>query len=593
MSARRHEPVEIVTIGGGMTASVLASQILPDTSVRMVSLEQGPAQWTYPDFAHNHDSLRYNNRFAMMQDLSRTSWTWRPNADAPTLPFRQYGSFHPGQGLGGSMVHWTALTWRFLPDHFRFRSVNVERYGADRIPEEMDARDWPVTYEELEPYYDKVEYDIGVSGLAGNLGGRIVEGGNPFEGPRRRPYPNPPLAPMAFGELFTEASRDLGLHPFPTPAGILSRGWTDPYGNTRAGCLYCGFCTRYGCEVGAKASPLTTWLPPALATGRYEVRTRCRALEIETADDGRATGVRYVDARGTEHFQPAEIVVCAAFTLENVRMLLLSRGGAHPDGIGNDRGMVGRNYTYQLDQAPAKGLWEGRKFNFYMGNGCTNAQVWDFNADNFDHSDVDFVGGARIQCEGGQREPISSSDQLLDGLLNDGARQWGAAWKAELGRSWDSVGHLEIEGESPAYHGNFMDLDPTYKDEWGLPMLRITFDWRENERNLYRYVAARCGEIVQAMGADRTDVTEELAPYRIDEYQSTHPNGGAIMGFSPGDSVTNSYGQVWDTPNVFVTGAALFPQNPGANPTGTVGALAMRTAEAIRDRYLAAPGELL
>jgi len=589
-AVRQHDPVDIVTIGGGMTAAVFAAKILPTTSLEMVSIEQGPAQWTYPDFAHNHDTLRYNNRYAMMQDVSRSTWTWRPDARSPSLPFRQLGSFHPGQGLGGAMVHWTGLTWRFLPDDFNYRSINEERYGRDRFPEEMTVQDWPIDYEDLEPYYDALEYEMGVSGRAGNIDGRILPGGNPFEGPRSRPYPNPPLAQGPFDELYMSACTDLGLHPFPTPAGILSRGWTDPYGNVRAGCLYCGFCTRYGCEVGAKTSPLTTWLPPALATGRYEVRTLSRVLGIETADDGRATGVRYVDSRGEEHFQPAEIVVCSAFTLENVRNLLLSRSPAHPDGIGNDRGQVGRNYTYQVNQAPVRGLFEGRRFNMFMGNGCTNAQIHDFNADNFDHSDLDFFGGARIQSEGGQREPISSVGGLLGGFTD---RQWGAEWKAMLSRSWDSVGELSFEGDSPAYAGNFLDLDPNYTDEWGLPLLRLTFDWRDNERAMYRFLAERCAEIMRAMGPSQMEVTDELGPYRIDDYQSTHPNGGAIMGTDPGNSVTNSYGQVWDTPNVFVTGAALYPQNPGANPTGTVGALALRTSEAIRDRYFRAPGELL
>ena len=587
---KTHDPVDIVTVGGGMTASMIAARVLPETSLHMVSIEQGPAQWTYPDFAHNHDSLRFNNRYALMQDINRSTWTWRPNTGAPALPMRQFGSFNPGQGLGGAMVHWTGLTWRFLPDDFNYRSVNEERYGAERIPDEMTSQDWPIDYDDLEPYYDSFEYDIGVSGQAGNLAGRILPGGNPFEGPRDRPYPNPPLERTAFGELFMDGARDLGLHPFPTPAGILSQGWTDPYGNVRAGCLYCGFCTRYGCEVGAKSSPVTTWLPPALDTGRYEVRTDSVVLGIETADDGRATGLRYVDGRGREHFQPADVVICSAFTLENVRHLLLAGGRAHPDGIGNNRGMVGRNYTYQINQTPVRGLWQGRKFNLFTGNGCTNAQIHDYNADNFDHSDLDFLGGARIQPEAGQREPLSSVDGLLEGFTD---RQWGAAWKEMLRESWDSVGELSYEGDSPAYEGNFLDLDPTYRDQWDRPMLRLTFDFRDNERNMHRFLADRCEEIARAMGADEVQVERELGDYRIDEYQSTHPTGGAIMGTDPGNSVTTSYGQVWDCPNVFVTGAALFPQNPGANPTGTVGALALRTAEALRDRYFDAPGELI
>ncbi|MFW2514592.1 GMC family oxidoreductase [Demequina sp. SO4-13] len=585
-----HDKVDIVSIGGGMTASIIAAFTLPGTSMRMVSLEQGDARWTYPDFQHNHDSLKHSNRYALMQDLSRVSWTWRPDSNSAALPMRQYGSFNPGSGVGGSMVHWTALTWRFMPTDFRYRTHHEDRYGADRIPEEMTVRDWPVSYEDMEQYYDALEWDIGVSGQAGNLGGRILPGGNPFEGPRQRPYPNPPLAQSSFGEKFWGATEKLDLHPFPTPAGILSRGWTDPFGNTRAGCLYCGFCTRYGCEVGAKSSPLTTWLPVALDTGRYEVRTRSVVLGIETDSDGMATGLRYINEDGEEHFQPADVVIASAYTLENIRNLLLSRSDAHPDGVGNDRGMVGTNYTYQLLQQPATGLWEGQRFNFYMGNGCTIPQIFDYNGDNFDHSGLNFIGGGRMYPSAGQREPVGTA-QTIAGPFTE--RRWGSEWKRTLATHWDSIGGVGIEGESPAYRGNFCDLDPRFTDHWGRPLLRITFDWRDNERNNYRFLANRAEEIIREMGPDRMQVDKELAPYRYDVYQSTHATGGVTMGRDPGESVTNSYGQVWDTPNVFVTGAALFPQNAGANPTGTVGALAYRTAEAIRNRYFEAPRRLL
>lgn len=587
---REHPPVEIVTIGGGMTASIIASRFLPGTSSRMVSIEQGAAQWTYPDFAHNHDSLRYSARFAMMQDLNRSTWTWRPEQGAPALPMRQYGSFHPGQGLGGSMVHWSAQLWRFLPTDFRYRSHYVERYGEDFLPENMTIQDWPLDYEDLEPYYDAFEYDIGASGRTGNLAGTILAGGNPFEAPRQRPFPNPPLAVNAFADLFADATTELGLSPFPQPSGILSRGWTDPFGHVRSGCLYCGFCTRFGCEVGAKSTPQTTWLPVALETGRYEVRTRCHVTRIETGADGLATGVTYVDARGEEHFQPAEVVISSSFTLENVRNLLLARSDAHPGGIGNDRGQLGRNYTYQLFASPVTGLWEDRRFNFYMGNTSTINVVYDYNGDVFDRSGLDFVGGSQIFSQPCEREPVTSVGSVMEPFAE---RQWGADWKNLVSRSWDGVGTLNLQGESPAYSDNFLDLDDRYTDAWGQPLLRITFDWQDNERRLYRFLADRCEEIMKAMNPDRMAVTRDLGDYRIDEYQSTHPTGGAIMGSSPGDSVTNSYGQVWDTPNVFVTGAALYPQNPGANPSGTAGALAYRTADALRERYFDAPGELL
>ncbi|GAA4431311.1 GMC family oxidoreductase [Georgenia halophila] len=588
--AHQHDPVDVVTIGGGFTAAIIAARILPETSLKMVSIEQGASQWTYPDFAHNHDSLRYSRRYAMMQDLAKSTWSWRPNADMPSLPYRQFGSFHPGQGLGGSIVHWSAQLWRFMPTDFNYRSHYEEKYGADIIPDGMTIQDWPVDYDEMEPYYDAFEYDIGASGLAGNLGGQIMPGGNPYEGPRSRPFPNPPLAVNAYADRFSEAAAELGHRPFPQPSGILSRGWTDPFGNVRSGCLYCGFCTRFGCEVGAKTSPQTTYLPVALETGRYEVRTRSHVTRIELADDGRATGVTYVDSRGEEHFQPAEVVISCSFTLENVRNLFLARNDAHPEGVGNDRGQLGRNYTYQLFTSPTRGLWEDEKFNFYMGNTSTIDIIYEYNGDNFDHSDLGFVGGSQIFSQPCEREPVTSMDGLVEPFVD---RQWGADWKRMVGQSWDGVGTLNLQGESPAHEQNFLDLDPRYTDAWGQPLLRITFDWTENEKKTYRFLAARCEEIMRAMGPDRMSVEPELGDYRIDQYQSTHPTGGAIMGADPGNSVTNSYGQVWDTPNVFVTGASLFPQNPGANPSGTVAALAYRTADALKDRYFRAPGQLL
>jgi gluconate 2-dehydrogenase alpha chain len=152
---------------------------------------------------------------------------------------------------------------------------------------------------------------------------------------------------------------------------------------------------------------------------------------------------------------------------------------------------------------------------------------------------------------------------------------------------------IGIQGESLPYEDQFLDLDPNYRDRHGQPLLRITYDFHDNDRALYRYMAQRCAEIMRALGPTRMRVTDELEPYQIFQYQSTHNTGGAIMGVDPGSSVTNKYGQVWDTPNVFVTGAALYPQNPGFNPTGTLLALAYHTAEAIKTRYFRDPGQLL
>jgi gluconate 2-dehydrogenase alpha chain len=243
--------------------------------------------------------------------------------------------------------------------------------------------------------------------------------------------------------------------------------------------------------------------------------------------------------------------------------------------------------------------------------------IEDFNADNFDHSELDFIGGASITCGAGEREPISSAHNQMAtggggapsseeepprehlplaselGSLIGGAMQWGSAWKENLRRNWDSSTTIGIQGESLPYLDQFLDLDPTYKDAMGLPLLRITYEFHENDRRLYAYLAAKCIEIMERMNPTHIRRTPELEPYNIYTYQSTHNTGGAIMGSAPDHSVTNKYGQVWDAPNVFVTGAALFPQNPGMNPTGTVIALAYQTADALKRRYFRNPGELL
>ncbi|QPC81737.1 GMC family oxidoreductase [Phototrophicus methaneseepsis] len=621
MATQKH--VDVVTVGAGWTAGILAQQFTA-ANMDVISIEAGPQRWATEDFEHNHDSLRYTLRKAMMFDLNRETWTWRPNPNKPSLPIRQFGSFHPGQGIGGAGIHWAAQTWRFYPSDFNYRTHHIERYGEEKLPEGNMIQDWPLDYADLEPYYTQSEYDIGISGQVGNLGGTIIEGGNPFEGPHQRPYPLPPLVRSKAADMFSAASREMGYHPFPQPAAILSEAYRDISGRERSGCIYCGFCTRFGCEVDAKASANASHIPLALETGRYHIRTNCKVIRVESNKDGLATGVTYIDqTTGEEHFQPADIVILSAYTLSNVRLLLLSSSDSHPNGLGNDQDRVGKNYTYQLIGGPVTGLFKGQRFNSYMGNSCLQDLIHDFNADNFDHSDLDFIGGASISCGGGEKEPVTSTlnmpvfDMEKDGSAGDedgdgnqGTRprppiasevgslagagtQWGQAWKDNLRENWDSVTGIGIQGESLPYTDQFLDLDPTYTDNMGQPLLRLTYDFHDNDYKLYRYIAQRCKEIMDVMNPDHVVTTTELSPYNVHSYQSTHCTGGAIMGDSPENSVTNRYGQVWDTPNLFVTGAALYPQNPGMNPTGTLLALAYWQADAIKNQYLREPNHLI
>lgn len=586
--AQQNKKVDVVTVGAGLVAGIMAYQ-LTAAGLEVVSLEQGPFLTTESDFSHNHDELRYNQRRELMVDLSRETWTWRPGPKDTALPMRQYGAFNPHQGVGGAAVHWATQHWRFFPSDFEYRSHHIQRYGEAKLPEGNRIRDWGITWDEIEPYYDKVDYDIGVSGKAGNLQGQQIDGGNIFEGPRAREYPLPVLAKSIVADKFTAATKELGYHPFPQPSAILSEPYPDLAGNTRGSCFYCGFCTRYGCEVAAKGNSLVVHMPAALATGKYEIRTNAYVYKIETDSAGKATGVHYIDSAGRSQFQEADIVVVSAFQLMNVRLLLLSRSDAHASGIGNDRGLVGTNYTYQLGGGGSNGLFAGERLNQFMGNGAMGALIHDFNADNFDHSDLDFIGGGSISGGGGERNPVAS----VGGIPTESGKTWGAEWKEALRTNWDSYAGVGIQGESLPYDDQYCDLDPTYRDRFGFPLLRITFDWHENDYNLIRYLSPKMREIVEKMGATNIRTTEELTPFSIAPYQSTHNTGGAIMGTDPGNSVVNKYGQVWDTPNVFVVGASQFPQNPGMNPTGTVAALAYLAGDGIVNKYVNDPGNII
>jgi gluconate 2-dehydrogenase alpha chain len=584
-----HKKVDVVTVGAGWTAAIMAWK-LASAGMNVVSIEAGPARFADPQYEHDHDSLRYSVRKEMMWDISSETWVWRPNPKAVALPYRKFGSFHPGRGIGGSAAHWSGMLWRFYETDFKYRSHHVERYGEGRLPEGVRVQDWPITYGELEPYYSAFETDIGASGIAGNVNGKIKPGGNPFEPPRSIPYPLPPLAVTIPSQTFASVTAGLGYHPFPQPAGITSEAYHDPLGNYRSGCLYCGFCTRYGCEVDAKASPITTHLPAAMRTKRYEIRTYAKVRRINLNSDGVATGVTYTDSSGREHIQPAEMVILSGYTFSNVRLMLLSKNDKHPGGLGNDKDMVGKNYTYQLWETPVKGIFENHHFNLFAGNTSTINVIHDFYGDNFDHGPLDFIGGASVFSAPGEREPVTSVDDLP---LSDKDPKWGKAWKEELRRHWDAYVPITMQGESLPYEDQFLDLDDTYKDANGDPLLRLTFDWHDNDKKVYKFIAQKAAEIMRAMGPDQMNVDDSLGSYTIAKYQSTHATGGAIMGSDPGNSVTNKFGQVWDTPNVFVTGAALYPQNPGANPTGTLGPLAYMAADAIVEQYVKHPGRLL
>ena len=306
---------DVVIIGLGWTGSILAHE-LTEAGLDVVAIERGPWRNTATDFAPNYaqDELRYRIRHELFLQPDQTTFTFRNKMHQDALPIRSWGAFMPPNGVGGGGVHWNAETWRFLPSDFVLRTHLTQRYGAKFLPPDMTIQDWGVTYEELEPYYDRFEYLCGTSGTAGNLNGQIQPGGNPFEGPRSRPYPTPAQEQPFSHALFGKAAAELGYKPFPQPSGNLSQAYTNPLNVRMGSCSYCGFCEWFGCGNYSKASPQTTLLPVLVRKSNFEARDLCEVTRINTDSTGkRATGVTFVDSSGNEYEQPADLVILTRF----------------------------------------------------------------------------------------------------------------------------------------------------------------------------------------------------------------------------------------------------------------------------------------
>ena len=580
--------VDVVIVGGGWAGLLIAKELGARTSLSVVVLERGPARGP-ADYTTDMDELDYYVRLRMIQDASQETVTLRHNANQRALPLRQYASFLPGSGVGGAGEHWNGVFPRALPDCFELLSRTVEKYGSKRLPEDHSIQDWGVTYDGLEPYYMRAELLLGISGKAGNIRGKLIEGGNIFEGWRSAEYPTPPTKIPYFSALFGDAAKKLGYHPYPNPAATPSQAYTNPDGISRAGCFYCGYCERFGCMAGAKPQPTNLLLPIIQKRKNVSLRTGAWVRRIAHGRPGngnKAEGVSYIDAKGEEVFQPADLIFLASWTLNNTRLLLLS-GIGEPYRADTGKGAVGRNLTHQVN-VPAATVFFDKPLNRFMGSGASGIRVSDLDGDAFDHSALPFLRGGNLFALNTGSRPISTFGIVPQAVKTT----WGSQWKKAATEYYDRVGSITFEGEHLAYRSNYMDLDPTYKDHFGDPLLRLTLDWRENEKRIVEFGTAKAVEIAHAMGA--TDVTpfSGLRNYDATRYQSTHIQGGTIMGASPEHSVVSPYLQHWQISNLFVLGASAFPQNTSANPTPTILALTYRTADAIIDRYLKHPGPL-
>ena len=588
--AERKPPVDVVIVGFGWTGAIVGIE-LAAAGLSVLALERGDNRETVPDFAYPKvvDEIAQSARNGLLQSLNRTTVTVRHNKDQTAVPYRQIGSFKPGEGVGGAGIHWSGVHSRIMPNELRQRSHVIERYGETFIPPDMQLQDWGISYEELEPHFDRFEYICGTSGYAGNIGGKLTGRGNPYEAPRSREFPLPPLKDPVTSQLFAKAARELGYKPYALPAANASAPYKNIYQCQLGPCNFCGFCSDYGCINYSKASPQTCIIPALARYDNFQLRTNAHVLKVDTSPDGKtATGVTYVDAQGREFEQPAGIVILAAFHLHNVR-LMLSSGIGRPYDPDTGEGVVGRNFCYQIINS-LNLFWDKDVYiNQFIGAGGVGEAIDDFYDDNFDHGPLGFIGGGVLWGRQTGNGPVRGIP------LPQGSPRWGSAWKKAVKDHWLHTGRIESQCTNMPFRGCYMDLDPTYRDSYGTPLLRMTLNWQDNDLRMSEYVGGKLLEIGRAMGPKSISgrVIKPGSVWDTREYQSTHINGGTAMGDDPKTSVVNKFGQSWDVPNVFVTGANLFAHGIGYNPTGMVGAMASWTAAAIRSQYLKDPGPMV
>lgn len=528
--------VNAVVIGAGAGGGIVAKE-LSEAGLSVVLLERG--KW-YSAFDCRKDDLRnqrttpLGNGFGPDDDRNP-----RVGVDAQgrerVLRASGPGYHNNAACVGGGTFSYGAMAWRYMEKDFRMRST----YGAV-AGSTLD--DWPISYDDLEPYYEKAEWEIGVSGDDSN---------NPFKAPRRKPLPMPPLPPTREHEVLDAAARRLGLHPFHIP---MLRN-SVPY-NGRGACMRCRWCVGFACEVDAKCGTHNTVIPKALATKNCELRTDCVAKQILTDDRGRVTGVEYFDAVDRLQRQDADLVVVSCAAVESARLLLNSKSRLFPNGLGNRYDWVGRNmqghtYTGALGLLPLD-VYDD------LGPGAGIA-ISDYN-----HGNPGLVGGAMLANEF-IRLPIQ-----FVGMLPPDVPRWGQAHKDFMRSAYRRV--IAVQGptqEMPVFDAR-VQVDPKVKDYWGIPVARFSGGKHPHTIEIGTAMSAKAEAWLREAGAIRT--WKKLPGPGLSGGQ--HQAGTCRMGNDPKTSVVNRYCQVHDIDNLYVIDGSVHVTNGGFNPALTIMAIA-------------------
>jgi choline dehydrogenase-like flavoprotein len=534
------EPVDFVIVGSGSAGGIMAKE-LSTAGFSVVVLEQGP-HLTAADFRHDEWSIDEN--FDLMWNHRKGHPQTARRHDQQTAELVDMGLGY-AHNVGGSSVHFSGNFWRLRPIDFIEASVKGSIAGTNFV-------DWPITYDELEPYYTKVDWEIGVSGLQG-----------PWDPPRSRDYPCPPMPIKSSDVLLERGAKALGLNPYPAPVAILSRAH-----NGRPGCIHCGFCNGFGCEVNAKSSSMATMIPLALASGNCELRTGCTVSRVNTNDQGRVTEVVYWDDQGTEHAQKANAVVLCANGAETPRLLLLSASEQAPDGLANSSGMVGKNLMFN-GYSTVIGLFE-HPVNAYKSVPATRV-VHDFYELD---AKLGFYGGGGIDG----RHPARGTPLALalNGGMFSGA-SWGTDYKQNLAMEFTHTAAFDGHTTSLPQSSNNVTLDPVLKDKWGRPALRTTYSDHADDIATMKFFMERSLEMMDAAGA-----IKKIGFYPPDgQTESVHLLGTCRMGNDPATSVVDRFNRSHDVPNLFMVDGSSMVTSSRGQPTMTIMALAFRAADNI------------
>jgi gluconate 2-dehydrogenase alpha chain len=556
---------DVIVVGLGAAGGVIAAE-LASAGAKVIALEKG-AFYKPDDFTGKFDEIRIYCRSAIVPKMATDPLTWRPNEStrAQILPWasNRLGLGNPFQippsiGTGGGTIHWGGASFRFREADFRMRKVIEERFGRNALPEGHALVDWPVGYDELEPYYDRTEWELGVAGAAGNVKGEIVAGGNPFEAPRQRGYPMPPLARHPVDKDFTGACRRLGLSPFPTPAAIA----TIPF-KGRPACTNCGFCHGYPCHIGAKVTTHELVEAAVHHTGNLEVRPHARVFRIDRGRDGHARGVTYFTSSGRTVELSASVVVLAAYSFENARLLLAS-------GI-NGNGQVGRNLTIH-NYGWFTGLMP-TDTNPFVGSLQCGSVIDDYTSELVPDNDDGVLWGSPINTWTGDMQPI----EVIHGLPPH-VPKWGDGFKDWIRRNYRRLFRMYSQHSTIPSPAAYCDLDPTVTDSFGQPALRITHDWSDYDRRSAEYFFRIKRQIAQEMGMVEWWEDSPTPNYHV----TVHDAGLHRMGEDAATSVTSINGEVHECRGLYACGGGQFPTLPAYNPTETIFALAYLTAEHLK-----------